>query len=73
MGNGVKEGRVGLKQNNVEPIVAARLLPEVCGGLQWICGQLASLQRKPECQQAWAPSRSCSKHAIIAPFQYKHL
>ncbi|XP_019393875.1 PREDICTED: mitochondrial coenzyme A transporter SLC25A42 [Crocodylus porosus] len=28
MGNGVKEGRVGLKQNNVEPIVAARLLPE---------------------------------------------
>ncbi|XP_019369150.1 PREDICTED: mitochondrial coenzyme A transporter SLC25A42 [Gavialis gangeticus] len=28
MGNGVKEGRVGLKQSNVEPIVAARLLPE---------------------------------------------
>ncbi|XP_025066079.1 mitochondrial coenzyme A transporter SLC25A42 [Alligator sinensis] len=28
MGNGVKEGRVGLKQDNVEPIVAARLLPE---------------------------------------------
>lgn len=32
MGNGVKEGQVGLKQNGVEPIVPTHVLSEVRAG-----------------------------------------